>query len=366
MPVWVDKELETHFSKWIVTPFRNPVIFHKTLAPIPWAQIVLGRHGVNKSETIEHLAEKYEIHSRMTINVQFGRGKEAIQEFMCALKAAQDQTTPVSSQQPQLLIILNHADILCYEAESEDVALVACELGKMAAKEKIMLLALCDRPRGAEEMQHMTPWAQKCVSKFFAQFAVVGYDPCPDAEFLLEYTLAKVKQFAQHMAVYGRLINVNVASTDEEKILLKDCISFTTQEHIDEWMQSVCYNFVLDPFKTDLDMTVLQETMVTASGRLHICAFDAMEVETRFREACGRGAKALIPQKKHKPKEEEVTTVRLLTEEGASAEGALKELGDVLDEREAEAETENEFKRKKRTRRPTEKQKESDEKKIKT
>lgn len=322
-PAWIDPKIETYFKQYILTAFRQPALFDPSLAPLPWTHAVVGRKGVRKLQTIQTLCQKYGIVAVHVIDVEFGRCGFAIDTFMCLIKAVQEKHGNEERAGPSNVVIINHADRLAYDAADQKEAVYALDIGGVAAEAGVLLIAICDRPKGAEEVHSMSPWARTCHSKFFSQFEIVAYAPCPTVDFNMEYIGHRISLFAKHMELNRRPITVEL--DDDDKILLRDCVRYGTLDNIDDWLRRVFLEFILDPFKMQLDMAVLQEHMSMNTGTYHICAYDAMDVESRFHEACGRGP-LVTEKKKHNPPKAAAPSIPLITEKGATAQGALETL----------------------------------------
>lgn len=294
---WIDPDLRVQFQKWVAGPFRQPGLFHSELAPVPMGQAIIGRGGSQKEASIDWLIKEFQVPTPITVTVEFGRCRDAMEKIVAIVQAALENP---GASSPSFLLVIHHADRLCYDCESEDIAILATEIVARASKEKIMVLALCDRPRNAEDPQRMAPWAIKCQTQFFGQFENVMYASCPDADYNVDYSLNRIGHFIEHMKLNARMINQEIDRDGNDIVLLRDIVRYASQESINQWLQKVFYEFILDPTKVRLSITELEDHTYLHTGTRHICAFDAMTVESRFREACGKGPLVVVGTMKKK------------------------------------------------------------------
>lgn len=319
---WIDPDLKIQFQKWVAGPFRQPGLFHPELAPVPMGQAIIGRGGSQKEIAINWLVKEFEVPTPIVVNVEFGRCTQAMEKIVAIVQAAHEHPGIAS---PSFLLVIEHADRLCYDCEAEDIAILATEMVARASKEKIMILALCDRPRGAEDPQKMSPWAIKCQMQFFAQFQNVMYASCPDADYNVHYVLIRIEQFRQHMVLNGRVIECCIdVNGENDMTLMRDIVRYASQESMNEWLQKVFYEFILDSSKSRLSMDELQDHTYMHMGTRHICPFDAMAVESRFREACGKGPLTLVGV--HKKAPAQPPPMKMISEHIVTMDDAVKEL----------------------------------------
>lgn len=285
-PVFVSSDFENFFRSNVCLPFANPEQYHSEYCPIPWIQAFFGREGVEKVKTVELLAEKYKIDSQI-VTVRLGHTIDALNHIIAAKRSTIVEPGIIG---PVHLLIVDHADILCYEPDSEQAMLAAIQLSDLQ-NSNIMFVGLFDRLPGTGDKSRLTPYAQECQAKFWQQFVNMGYMPSPDAEFRISYMKHILNNFFTHMRVTTkRTFNFNL--TDAEYTMLADCSTFATNDNIKVWLRHVFYDIIQHNDIKDIDFDFFEQHMKKSTGTPHICDianYDPRQVENEFSTACGRG-----------------------------------------------------------------------------
>jgi len=284
--IWVSTRMEQYFENKIMLPYFNSNLYHPILAPIPYCQAIVGREGIQKVEMIEYLLTKANIFSMEIINVSFGKTSDAIMHIMTALDGCIGQ--PVENG-PCRVIVINHADILCYEPDNEQSLLKATEIAAKAKASNAIVIAICDRAQGTkgDNSQNMTAWARTCQTKFFAQFDSVGFASAPNGEFRSKYIKSAIDTFTTHCHAQGRKLIVELSETDYK--LLEDYSTYSTQGHLMDWLQKVFVGLLEDECRIILDIDFMCGFIGKRMGVPHVCDFDARAVEDLYSSSTGAG-----------------------------------------------------------------------------
>lgn len=298
-PIWLAKNVEQFFKDNVAIPFRKPLLYHPTHAPIPWLNAMFGRGGVEKLKSIEALIAKYEIDSYDIIDVKIGDTVTAMNHIEGAKRVIAAQPNDGDTIGPFHLLVIDHADILCYEPDNEASMIASINL-KVLETYNIMTIALFDRLPGASDPSKITQYAKECQSKFFLQFVTMGYMPCPDADFRIEMFKYVVGEFFAHFHSHSAKCKLNNEMTDHEYTMLADCSTFATGENIKAWLRNVFYDIIRTSDTKeviDINFKFFEDHMRTTNDTPHICMYDARDVENEFSTGCGKGPIAK-PRKK--------------------------------------------------------------------
>ena len=288
-PVWIAPRLEKYFENKVVLPYFTSTLYHPDFAPIPYCQAIVGRQGVGKLESIQALLKKANILSTKTINVEFGKTGQAILDIQTSFGASRERSLREGTNSPCHVLVINHADILCYEPDNEKTLLDAIGIAESAKECNTIVLAICDRATGTggDKSENMTVWARTCQTKFFAQFDSVAFAPAPNAEFRIKYMRWAIDAFAEHCKQQGRKLIIDISDNDYK--VLEDYTTYATQRHLMFWMQKIFIAILEDACSIVLDMNLMCEYLGKRMGALHVCDFDARAVEDMYSSSTGAG-----------------------------------------------------------------------------
>lgn len=289
-PVWISPSVLEFFKDNVVTAWNSPNLFHPTFAPLPWCLAVVGRQGVHKADAITSLCTQYNF-PFIKIDVVLGYTLDAIVSMDNTLNQVQELNQSEHDSKeigPRSIIILNHADILLFEPDSETVMLKILSLDRFQ-KERILVIAILDRtPADPDIAQRPTkPWEKECQHKFFSQFKGLGYASCPNGTFRILYFKWAITMFLGHLQASGRNIVVDLSESDY--ISLADYSTFSTPHNIRLWLRQVFYEFIKATGEESFNMDILKTFLSHKSGAPHICDYDTRLIEDRFAQYCGKG-----------------------------------------------------------------------------
>ncbi len=282
-PIFVSPDVDRFFKKNIVIPFAHPEQYHPDYAPIPWIHAMFGREGVEKLKTIEALINKYNIDSFDVISVRLGHTTDALNYMISQKRAVQVEEGVIG---PVHLLVIDHADILCYEPDDEASMLAAIDLKELQTK-NIMLVALFDRLPGYSDPTKITPYAKECQAKFFNQFFTMAYMPAPDADFRIVFIKHIMTEFFSHLRDTTKR-EFTFEMSDNEYTMLADCSTFATKDNIRMWLRNVFYDIIQNNV-TEINFRLFEDHMKKSTDTPHICNYDARQVENEFSTACGKG-----------------------------------------------------------------------------
>lgn len=332
-PIWISNRMETYFKNKVLLPFTNPSLYHAEFVPIPFCQAIVGRKGVDKLRTIEHLVRQANIYSTRTVDVQFGKTTDALADISAFFKSCNEQNDK-DQYGPRDLLIVNHADILCFEPDNEHTLMEATKIAEAARSCNVLVIALCDRAvgTGGDMSQNMTVWAKTCQRNFFTQFDVVTFASAPDAAFRIKFMQWAIEEFAKHLQLKGRKLIVELSEKDYK--VIEDYTTYATQDHLMDWLQRVNTGLIEDGCRIILDLDFMSEFLGKRMGVHHVCDFDARAVEDMYSSASGAGPIAPLSSsssirrfgEEEEQKKAHPPAGGMFTEDNADIEHAVHEL----------------------------------------
>jgi hypothetical protein len=292
-PLYASPALCKYVEQRIVFPWRHPERYHQVTGTFPWMHALYGREGTNKARLLrELLTQQHEIHSVEVVSVGLGKCRLALERMICvraALCASETTTTG-----PQYIIILDHADILCYEPDNENTMLDAIDIAQhFGANCGIMVIALFDRIPGEMAVDRASSFMRSCHNKFFAQFAAnVCFVAAPTEDFRERLFRWAIGVFTTHMqTAAGEARPFCCEISDENYKELSMMSTYTTPAQILDWLNKSFCEIIQNPAQPVLDMPFLtrfNNIHQTPRGP-HILNDDLQAIESRFSEACGCG-----------------------------------------------------------------------------
>lgn len=339
--MWIPPRLEDAFKNTVVKTFTSPHLYHPVLAPLPWLISVYGRPGLDKLEVLEKLCLTYGLYgSYKSVVVKLGYTTQAMTEIRCiaeatqsvlkeeedeALLSAKDVELELKREvKPYFIILVDHADILCYEPDSERCLLDALELKEICETNKVLIVGIFDRLPGETQPQ-TSPWLRECHNKFFTQFNVDLYVEAPSDTFRIQLFKFYISEFEAH---YNKTqegeqpLVVKLNEDDYER--LAGFSTFATPENILYFMRKVFLN-ILQACPDCLDVDYIERFTNQKFGAPHICSYDARDADNHFSTACGFGP---APKPKLKKKNDVVPRVTGFTEENANLDQVMNNLGE--------------------------------------
>ena len=294
-PTYASPALRDFVARRLVQPLRKPQLYHGVAGTLPWAHGIYGREGLTKGRLIEQLLAEHEVAEYELISVTLGQCSIAMERVLCAVKAVKEKSGGGmhAIPPPQYILIIDHADILCYEPDDEASMLDAISLAERCARAGVIVVALFDRVPGELSVDHATSFLRACHNKFFAQFSgSVCYAAAPSEEYRERLFRWAVATFVAHMQqAAGHLRPFQCDLSDDNYKELCMLSSWTTPTQILDWLNRSFREIIENVSQPVLDMAFLtrfNNTRNTPQGP-HIVGDDLQGVESRFSEACGCG-----------------------------------------------------------------------------
>ena len=314
-PIWISTSLNAFFTDTISRAYEHPEMFHDRLAPIPWRAALFGREGVHKAAALTKLCDQHK-YNYLTVDVRIGKTMAALTYMECCLTEAQKVNAEDTG--PHTIMIVNHADVLCYEPDNESCMLKALELERFADA-GVMIVGIFDRIPNDQDPQKTTPWAKECQMQYFRQFQHIGYAACPSSDFRQEYFRWALNAFVVHHA--KRTLDLS----EGDYVKLADYSTFATCKNIMSFLRNIFYDIIRDPTITTVTLDMLKDMMMTKMGVEHVCDYDTRAVEDRFSLACGKGP-IVRPKQLVQPSELPQTNVTSFTPDAANFDDAAEML----------------------------------------
>jgi len=268
-PIWISEPLKIAFEHTVVQAMCSPHVYHPTYAPIPWLVALHGRPGMDKLQVVEMLCKAYGLSSSYTtVVVKIGETMASLNSIKCIAQATKDVGTQQGSTNPLHIIVIEHADVLCYEPDTETSLLQSITLGELCESTGVLVVGIFDRLPGDFQGQ-TSAWAKECHNKFYAQFDTTIYLDAPDASFRAELFKFYIEGFVTH---YNKTHTdpITCDLKEEDYVTLADCSTFATPENILFFMRKVFLN-VLHSNTQELTLTYIEGFTNTKYGAPHIC-----------------------------------------------------------------------------------------------
>jgi hypothetical protein len=361
-PIWIPPELDQAFRNTVVQAFTKPHIYHTDYAPVPWVVGFFGRPGMEKKEVIQKLCQSYGLQSSVThVDVKLGCVTDALNEIQSIYSASFSVKNNLMEKESSIIshiIVVDHADVLAYEPDSEKTLLACLDFKKKCEQSGVLLIGIFDRLPGETHGQ-TSNWVREAHNKFFSQFETLLYIECPNEAFRMElfkyYIEDFVKYYNQTHDPSTPIIN-NVLEDDYTRLALVS--TFATPENIITFLRKVFSKMIhmdLNEGGEDslaqkgLTVDYIEEFTNTQFGAPHICPYDACDANNAFATGCGRGPTI----KKKKPvlkKPEDFTNLTGFNEENVELKSVMNNLKENAEE-EGVSPKEQQEKQKKQTKR---------------
>jgi hypothetical protein len=236
------------------------------------------------------------------ITVKLGHCTQALEKALCVAKATKERAPgPMGGPVvPQFVMIIDHADILCYEPDNEASMLDSIVLAERCASAGVMVVALFDRVPGELAADRASNFVRSCHNGFFAQFSIsVCYAAAPPEGYRESLFRWAVTTFMEHVQRTGLGLGCDLSAENYKELCMMT--TWTTPKHILDWLNKSFREMIETPAAAPmLDMTFLKRfnnVFQTQHGP-HIVMEPLDSVESRFSEACGCGpVGAFVPSR---------------------------------------------------------------------
>jgi hypothetical protein len=287
VPLYVNTDVVRFVTNVVALPITHPTYFDARVNPVRMTLALFGRKGVGKQKLVQHTLDEYGV-LNATISVVYGQTTSAMKQILqaCAtMGAINDEVVPSG------VLIIEHADIFCFDPDSTEVMEFALTLKNTAHTSNVILLALFDRlPPTSSTSAHVKPYP----GLFFRQFMGGGYMAPPPSAYRVSLFKAYFEAFE---AGVGKVANVRLDLSEGDYIELADASTFCTIDTIIEWMQRAFYSYAVPRSSAEeeesksklIGIGALVDLMHTAQGFPHICKHDTEALENKWRVACGKG-----------------------------------------------------------------------------
>ncbi len=272
-PIWIPNEMTDYVRDKIVHPIQHPEAYHTLLAPIPRMQVIFGRFG---NDTIRCLNELFKQHhegvTHKVVTVEIGRCRVALD----AIKAAAPTTN---------VIIVDRADVMCYEPDNQDTMLENVELTAIADRTGCIFVFVFNRTRNDGAMDRMNGWPKECALNFINQFQASGLMTCPHADYrisLFKWCFAELVRHVSKTRAFTCLLD------DRDYVVLSNYSNFATVQDIIGWMRKIALPVIMSAQLVTLEMYYLEQFFIVHQGTTpHILDYDGAVVEERFYQTAG-------------------------------------------------------------------------------
>lgn len=284
-PVYVNSNVEEFFKDVVMPPIFNQELFHPVTNPLRYCLALFGRKGVKKRALMQQLMDT---HGVMYASV--GVTPENIEDIPQAIvEYVADIGGTLEPDDPRLrgVVLIEHADRLCFEPPTKEVMEFALDISKVATIGKVMIIGLFDRLPPSKDDPNINNGLRHYQTKFFTQFKGGGYMPPPHSDYR-QQLFRWYFDFYQNNA--GKAAKITFDLSDGDYVELADASSNTTIDMMVEWIQKVLYVYAKprdEPLVINID--TLSEHLNNAQGFPHICRMDLEALENKWRIKNGKG-----------------------------------------------------------------------------
>lgn len=330
-PIWIPEDLNQAFQGSVVQAYTKSEIYHPIYTPLPWVIALYGRPGMEKLEVVRKLCATHGLLPCLTeVDVKIGCVTDALNTICCVMEASKSilegQTTTPTIQH---IIVVNHADVLAYEPDSEKTLLACLDFKKKCEESGVILMGLFDRLPGESHGQ-TSNWVREAHNKFFSQFETNLYIECPNEEFRKSLFKYYIEDFTQHYnKTHETPLQTSFSDQDYDRLALIS--TFATPENILFFLKKVFSKIILSLNNNVgdfcLDVEYIEGFTNNRFGAPHICEYDTCDANNAFSTGCGKGPVL----KKKKPiisKEEAQSKITGFNEENADLKRVMENLGE--------------------------------------
>lgn len=342
-PIWIPPTLNEAFKNIVIQPYTKPCIYHPQYMPLPWCIGFYGRPGMEKARVLQQLCLQYGLSSSYSLfSLKIGECNKVLNEIECVMKATSSVIDTLEEEEsekvgPKHIIIVDEADILCYEPDSEQTLLKSIELAKLCEHNHVLFIGIFNRFPG--EGNNVSPWIKEVQNKFWTQFKSFLYIESPNASFRISLFRFYIESFVQHFNSVQKDRVVTCDSLKEEDYQrLADFSTFATPENILVFMRKVFLHIANHPEENTITVDYIENFTNVKYGSKHICDYDTREVDNAFATACGFGP-AVKPKKQTILKGENLTHVTGFTEDNVDLQHVMQTLAEQKEEDEANLES---------------------------
>lgn len=330
-PVWIPPALNDAFKNIVIQAYTKPHLYHTQYVPLPWCIGFHGRPGMEKARVLQKLCLQYGLSTSCTLfTLKIGACAQVLHEIECVTRATSTVLDSIKDENeklgPKHIIIVDEADILCYEPDSEQTLLKSIELAKICENNHVLFIGIFNRFPG--EGTNVSPWIREVQNKFWTQFKSLLYIESPNAAFRISLFRFYIQSFVQHFnsVQQDRVIKYD-ALNEEDYERLADFSTFATPENIIVFLRKVFLHTLNNPNVSEITVDYIEGFTNVKYGSKHICDYDTREVDNAFATACGFGP-AVKPKDKI-IKKENLTQVTGFTEDNVNLQHVMQELKEM-------------------------------------
>ncbi len=287
-PLYVISDVEEFVNDVVLPPINAPQLFDPVTNPLRNCLALFGRKGVQKRRAVEHLLnESGTTFASVSVNSD---NIEAVPGMVTAFAAEIGATADLDTPRLRGVLIIEHADVLCFEPPTKEVMEFTLDLTTVADTCKVVVLCLFDRlpPVSGDKDEWINPGHTRYYQKFFAQFTGGGYMPPPHSEYRTQLFRWYFEYYENSVAGRSAMVRFNLSEGDY--VELAAASSNTTVTQMVNWIQGVIYHYAKARTQELVwDMNALSEHMNQAQGFAHICRKDMERLENKWRQRNGKG-----------------------------------------------------------------------------
>jgi len=278
-PLYTHDDTVKFMDNVVLLPMTHPAMFNAITNPARRCLALFGRKGVQKLRLVENILIARSV-PYCVVNVEPAQTTRAMKEIRLVHERLAGGGTGV--------LVIDHADILCFEPDTEAVMETCLQLSQLAKDCGMAILILCDRtPPTPEDDTQVPRHLRMYYERFFGQFNGSGYMPTPPSAYRIDMFRWYFTRFEQTVGTHN---GVTFKLSDGDYIELADASSYCTIDAVVVWIRRVLYKFAVprdQPFVIEIKHLVT--FFNTNQGFPHISRLDMEAIENKWSVANGNG-----------------------------------------------------------------------------
>lgn len=298
-PKWFgDDKFRAVLYQLLVLPVYQSNMFDDTFLPVRRVIAVYGQRHLNKADAVMNFCKTNKLPAGLC-RMETGKTTDS----MMALNNLVQEMCTQLARYPERIIVIDQADELAFNPETELVMNSSLEL-KDQAERRHLIFVLCFNRTAQDEQARganvgVPPVVLRNRARFFDQVQVNVFMPAPDTTFVMLYFQWMLNGFVRISR--GRYYLAE--SMDEGAYKkLADAAAFYTPHTIRQWCQMIFYEICAgrakEPLQEDRGITLDVLMAYTVRSRLGGSALthdDALSIENSYRLVAGLAAVAAAP-----------------------------------------------------------------------
>jgi hypothetical protein len=299
-PKWFgDDKFRAVLYQLLVLPVYQPNTFDPAFLPVRRIVAVYGQRHLNKADAVMHFCKTNKLPAGLC-RMETGKTTDS----MMALNNMVQQMCTQLARYPERIIVIDQADELAFNPETELVMNSSLELKDQAERHRLIFVLCFNRTAQDEHARGanagVPPVVLRNRARFFDQVQVNVFMPAPDTPFVMLYFQWMLNGFVRISR--GRYFLADDLNNEGAYKKLADAAAFYTPHTIRQWclmiFYDICAGRAKQPLLEDRGVTLalMEDYMVRSRlGGSALTHDDALATENSYRMVAGLAAVAAAP-----------------------------------------------------------------------